>query len=80
MDGILNQVVNKMNKGITVKDLQHVINISTTAYSMKAMENLTAHALDHDSCGINLGILSAMNKVADEMFEQEQQNLSSMTK
>ena len=80
MDGILNQVVNKMNNGVTVKDLQHVINISTTAYSMKAMENLAAHALDHDSCNINLGIISAMDKVADEMFEQEQQNLSSMTR
>ena len=80
MDGILNQVVNKMNNGVTVKDLQHAINISTTAYSLTAMEDLTAHALDHDSCGINLGILSAMDKVADEMFEKEQQNLSSMTR
>ena len=80
MDGILNQVVNKMNNGVTVKDLQHVINISTTAYSMKAMENLTAHALDHDSCGIDLGIVSAMYDLAEEMFYQEQQNTSSMTK
>lgn len=80
MDNLLSQVVNKMNNGVTVKDLQYVINISTTAYSMKAMENLTKHALDHDSCGIDLGILSAMDKVADEMFEQEQQNSSSMTR
>lgn len=80
MDGILNQVVNKMNNGVTVKDLQHVINISTTADSLTAMENLTAHALNHDSCGIDLGIVSAMNQIADDMFEQEQQNLSSMTR
>ena len=80
MDGILNQVVNKMNNGVTVKDLQHVINISSTANSLTAMENLTAHALNHDSCGIDLGIVSAMNQIADEMFEQEQQNLSLMTK
>jgi len=79
MDGILTQVVNKMNNGVTVKDLQHVINISTTAYSMKAMENLAAHAINHNTCNINIGIISAMDKVADEMFEQEQQNLSSMT-
>lgn len=80
MDGILNQVVNKMNNGVTVKDLQHVINISTTAYSMCAMEDLTAHALNHNTCNINLGIVSAMYEIAEEMFEQEQQNTSSMTK
>ena len=80
MDDILNQVVNNMNNGVTVKDLQHVINISTTADSLTAMENLAAHALDHDSCGINLGIVSAMYEVANEMFEQEQQNLSLMTR
>lgn len=77
MDGILSQVVNKMDKDVTVKDLQHVINISTTANSLTAMENLAAHALNHDSCGINLGIVSAMNQVAGEM-RNEQQNTSSM--
>lgn len=80
MDGILNQVVNKMGKGVTVKDLQRVINISTTANSLTAMEDLTAHGLDHDSCSINLGSVSAMYELANEMFYQEQQNLSSMTK
>lgn len=80
MDNLLNQVVNKMNNGITVNDLQRVINISTTANSLAAMDDLSAHALDHDSCGINLGIVSAMYELANEMFKQEQQNLSSMTK
>ena len=79
MDNLLNQVVNKMNNGITVKDLQHVINISTTANSLSAMDDLTEHALDH-TCSADLGIVSAMYEIAEEMFEQEQQNLSSMTK
>ena len=79
MDNLLNQVVNKMNNGITVKDLQHVINISTTANSLSAMDDLTEHALDH-TCSAVLHVIPAMDKVADEMFEQEQQNLSSMTK
>lgn len=79
MDGILNQVVNKMNNGVTVKDLQRVINISTTAYSMKAMDNLAAHALNHNTCNINLGIVSAMFELTEELH-QAQQNTSSMTK
>lgn len=80
MDNLLEQAVNNMDDGVTVKDLQHVINISTTANSLAAMDDLSAHALDHDSCSINLGIVSAMYEIAEEMFEQEQQNLSSMTK
>ena len=79
MDNLLNQVVNKMNNGITVNDLQRVINISTTANSLAAMDDLSAHALDHDSCSINLGIVSAMFELTQELHDA-QQNMSSMTK
>ena len=79
MDNLLIQVVNKMDNGVTVKDLQHVINISTTANSLSAMDDLTEHALDH-TCSAVLHVIPAMEKVAKEIAKQEQQNLSSMTK
>ena len=78
MDGILQQVADKMNKGVTVNDLQRVINISTTANSLSAMDDLSEHALDH-TCSAVLHVIPAMEKIADEMFYQ-QQNTSSMTK
>jgi len=78
MDKLLNQVVNKMDNGITVNDLQRVINISTTANSLSAMDDLTEHALDH-TCSAVLHVIPAMERVATEL-NQAQQNLSSMTK
>ena len=76
MDSILNHTANNMGNDVTANDLRQVINIANTAYSLTAMENRAASALEHTGCAINLGIVSAMRKVSNEMHKAEQQTQS----
>ena len=73
MDSILTQSANKMGNNITANDLRQVINIANTAYSLTAMENRAASALEHTGCSINLEIVNTMNDVAREMYQAEKQ-------
>ncbi|MBO5229554.1 MAG: hypothetical protein J6B20_02045 [Clostridia bacterium] len=76
MDSILTQSANNIGNDVTANDLRQVINIANTAYSLTAMENRAASALEHTGCAINLGIVSAMRKVSNEMYKAEQQTQS----
>ncbi len=73
MDSILNHTANNMGNDVTANDLRQVINIANTAYSLTAMEKGVAPLLEHTRCAINLGIVSAMRKVSNEMYQAEQQ-------
>ena len=72
MDSILNHTANNMGNDVTANDLRQVINIANTAYSLTAMENRAASALEHTGCAINLGIVDSMYDLANEMFWAEQ--------
>ena len=72
MDNILTHTANNMGNDVTANDLRQVINIANTAYSLTAMENRAASALEHTGCAINLGIVDSMYDLANEMFWAEQ--------
>ena len=78
MDNILNYTANNMGNDVTTNDLRQVINIANTAYSLKAMENRVAPALEHTGCAINLWIVSAMRDVAREMYQAEKNQTQSL--
>lgn len=78
MDSILTQSANNMGNDVTANDLRQVINIANTAYSLTAMENRAASALEHTGCGINLGIINTMNDVAREMYQAEKNQTQSL--
>ena len=73
MDKMLARVVTSMDNGVTVCDLQQVINIAMTAKSMSAMHDLSSSALKHTSCSAENNIVKAMEEVAREMYQAEQQ-------
>ena len=73
MDKILARVVTSMGNGVTVRDLQQVINIAMTANSLAAMHDLSASALKHTSCSAEINPVKAMQEVAREMYQAEQQ-------
>ena len=73
MDNILIHTASNMGNDITANDLRQVINIANTAYSLTAMENRAASALEHTGCAINLGIVDSMYDLANEMFWSEQE-------
>ncbi|MBQ8668267.1 MAG: hypothetical protein IJZ71_05655 [Treponema sp.] len=72
MDSILNHTANNIGNDVTANDLRQVINIANTAYSLTAMENRAASALEHTGCAINLEIVDSMFDLANEMFWAEQ--------
>lgn len=72
MDNILTHTANNMGNDVTANDLRQVINIANTAYSLTAMENRAAPAMEHTGCAINLGIVDSMFDLANEMFWAEQ--------
>lgn len=78
MDNILTHTANNMGNDVTANDLRQVINIANTAYSLTAMENRAASALEHTGCAINLGIVSAMRDVAREMYQAEKNQTQSL--
>ena len=78
MDSILNHTANNMGNDVTANDLRQVINIANTAYSLTAMENRAASALEHTGCGINLGIVNTMNDVAREMYQAEKKQTQAL--
>jgi len=73
MDKILARVVTSMGNDVTVRDLQQVINISLTATSLAAMHDLSTSALEHTSCSAEINHTKAMQEVAREMYQAEQQ-------
>lgn len=78
MDNILTHTANNMGNDVTANDLRQVINIANTAYSLTAMEKGVAPILEHTGCGINLGIVNAMNDVAREMYQAEKNQTQSL--
>ena len=78
MDNILTNTANNMGNDVTANDLRQVINIANTAYSLTAMEKGVAPILEHTGCGINLGIVNAMNDVAREMYQAEKNQTQSL--
>lgn len=73
MDKMLARVVTSMGNGVTVRDLQQVINIAMTANSLAAMHDLSTSALKHTSCSAEINPVKAMQEVAREMYQAEQQ-------
>ncbi len=78
LDNILTNTANNMGNDVTANDLRQVINIANTAYSLTAMENRAAPAMEHTGCAINLGIVSAMRDVAREMYQAEKKQTQSL--
>jgi hypothetical protein len=62
-----------MGNDVTVRDLQQVINIAMTANSLAAMHDISTSALKHISCSAEINPIKAMEKVAREMYQAEQQ-------
>lgn len=78
MDNILTHTANNIGCDVTANDLRQVINISTNANSLTAVENIVAPAMEHTGCAINLGIVSAMRDVAREMYQAEKKQTQSL--
>lgn len=78
MDSILNHTANNIGNDVTANDLRQVINIANTAYSLTAVENIVAPAMEHTGCAIDLGIVSAMRDVAREMYQAEKKQTQSL--
>jgi hypothetical protein len=73
IDNMLARVVESMGNDVTVSDLQQVINIAMTANSLAAMHDLSTSALKHTSCSAEINPVKAMQEVAREMYQAEQQ-------
>ncbi|MBE6351709.1 MAG: hypothetical protein E7060_02045 [Treponema bryantii] len=73
IDNMLARVVASMGNDVTVSDLQQVINIAMTANSLAAMHDISASALKHTSCSAEINPVKAMQEVAREMYQAEQQ-------
>lgn len=73
IDNMLARVVASIGNEVTVRDLQQVINISLTAESLAAMHDLSTSALKHTSCSAEINHTKAMQEVAREMYQAEQQ-------
>ena len=73
IDNMLARVVTSIGNDVTVRDLQQVINISLTATSLAAMHDLSTSALKHTSCSAEINHTKAMQEVAREMYQAEQQ-------
>ena len=78
MDNILTHTANNIGNDVTANDLRQVINIANTAYSLTAVENIVAPAMEHTGCAIDLGIVSAMRDVAREMYQAEKKQTQSL--
>ncbi len=73
MDRLLNKAVKNMGNDVIVRDLQQVINIAMTANSLSAMHDLSSSRLKHTSCSAEINPIKAMEEVAREMYQAEQQ-------
>lgn len=80
MDRLLNKAVKNMGNDVTVRDLQQVINIATTANSLGAMHDLSTSALKHTSCSAENNIIDAMEELGNKMYWDEQNNSLYITK